>query len=76
MSEHKASIRWELVDGEFAKGRYSRRHTWTFDGGVDWEGTFVDTEAPNLLTDLPPAVLNFPDYVASGLNSASASHLS
>jgi hypothetical protein len=32
-----------------------------FDGGVDWEGTFVDEQAPNLLTDLPPAILNFPD---------------
>src|SRR5882762_5778643 len=40
-----------------------------FDGGVDWEGTFVDEHAPNLLTDLPAAVLNFPDYVASGLNA-------
>src|SRR6267143_579757 len=36
-----------------------------FDGGVDWEGTFVDEHAPNILTDLPPAILNFPDYVAS-----------
>ena len=42
-----------------------------FDGGVDWEGTFVDAGGPNLLTDLPPAVLNFPDYVASGYNAAS-----
>ncbi|HEV7477260.1 MAG TPA: 3-hydroxybutyrate oligomer hydrolase family protein, partial [Burkholderiales bacterium] len=42
-----------------------------FDGGVDWEGTFVDDAAPNILTDLPPAVLNFPDYRASGFNSAS-----
>jgi Tannase and feruloyl esterase/3HB-oligomer hydrolase (3HBOH) len=42
-----------------------------FDGGVDWEGTFVDEEAPNLLTDLPPAIQNFPDYVASGFNPAS-----
>jgi hypothetical protein len=39
-----------------------------FDGGVDWEGTFVDPHAPNLLTDLPAGVLNFPDYVASGHN--------
>jgi hypothetical protein len=39
-----------------------------FDGGVDWEGTFVDEGAPNLLTDLPAAVLNWPDYVASGMN--------
>ncbi len=37
-----------------------------FDGGVDWEGTFVDAGAPNLLTDLPAAVLNFADYAASG----------
>jgi hypothetical protein len=41
-----------------------------FDGGVDWEGTFVDPHAPNILTDLPPAVLNFPDYRASGFNAA------
>ncbi len=41
-----------------------------FDGGVDWEGTFVDEHAPNLLTDLPPAILNFPDYVTSGFNAA------
>jgi hypothetical protein len=42
-----------------------------FDGGVDWEGTFVDEHAPNLLTDLPAAVLNFPDYISSGLSSTS-----
>ena len=39
-----------------------------FDGGVDWEGTFVDEAPPNLLTDLPPAILNWPDYVASLYN--------
>jgi hypothetical protein len=39
-----------------------------FDGGVDWEGTFVDAHAPNLLTDLPAAVLNFADYAAAGLD--------
>jgi hypothetical protein len=42
-----------------------------FDGGVDWEGTYVDDESPNILTDLPPAILNFPDYVASGFNANS-----
>src|SRR3989441_5179390 len=44
-----------------------------FDGGVDWEGTFVDEHAPNILTDLPPAVLNYPDYRASGFNGSSTS---
>ncbi|HSB19898.1 MAG TPA: 3-hydroxybutyrate oligomer hydrolase family protein [Anaeromyxobacteraceae bacterium] len=48
-----------------------------FDGGVDWEGTFVDAGAPNLLTDLPAAVLNLPDYVASGddANSTAARNI-
>jgi hypothetical protein len=42
-----------------------------FDGGVDWEGTFVDPSGPNILIDLPPAIKNYPDYVASGFNPAS-----
>lgn len=48
-----------------------------FDGGVDWEGTFVDESGPNILTDLPPAILNFPDYVASGhdANSIAAQNI-
>src|SRR5215470_16119143 len=39
-----------------------------FDGGVDWEGTFVDPDGPNILIDLPPALHNMPDYIASGHN--------
>ncbi|HEX3340839.1 MAG TPA: 3-hydroxybutyrate oligomer hydrolase family protein [Pseudolabrys sp.] len=46
-----------------------------FDGGVDWEGTFVDEHAPNILTDLPPAILNFPDYMNSGFSAASTASL-
>jgi len=34
MSEHKAIIRWRRTNDEFIKGRYSREHTWTFDGGA------------------------------------------
>jgi alpha-beta hydrolase superfamily lysophospholipase len=37
-----------------------------FDGGVDWEGTFIDPNGPNILIDLPPAIANFPAYAASG----------
>jgi hypothetical protein len=48
-----------------------------FDGGVDWEGTYVDPVAPSLLSSLPPAILNFPDYVASGYsqNSTAAENI-
>jgi hypothetical protein len=42
-----------------------------FDGGVDWEGTYVDERDPNLLNDLPKAVLNWPDYLASGFSATS-----
>jgi len=48
-----------------------------FDGGVDWEGTFIDPRGPNILIDLPPAIKNFPDYVASGYdpNSQAAQNI-
>jgi len=34
MSEHKATIRWQRAGPDFLSGKYSREHTWTFDGGV------------------------------------------
>jgi organic hydroperoxide reductase OsmC/OhrA len=34
MATHKAIITWTRVDAEFLRGRYTREHTWTFDGGL------------------------------------------
>ena len=34
MSEHKATIRWECTSPTFLDGKYSREHTWSFDGGL------------------------------------------
>ena len=34
MGEHKAIIRWVRNGPDFLKGKYSREHTWTFDGGL------------------------------------------
>ena len=31
---HTATIRWSRTGPDFAKGNYSREHTWSFDGGV------------------------------------------
>ena len=47
MAEHKATVRWALpADGEaFLKGRFSREHTWTFDGGV----TIPASPAPSVV---------------------------
>lgn len=33
MSIHRATVEWRS-DGEYASGRYSRRHEWRFDGGA------------------------------------------
>lgn len=46
-----------------------------FDGGVEWAGTYVDPRGPNLLTDLPPAILNFPDYRAANFSPTSIAAL-
>jgi organic hydroperoxide reductase OsmC/OhrA len=34
MAHHKATILWSSATPDFMTGRYSREHTWTFDGGL------------------------------------------
>jgi organic hydroperoxide reductase OsmC/OhrA len=34
MHTHRATLHWTLTGPDFAKGQYSREHTWTFDGGI------------------------------------------
>jgi organic hydroperoxide reductase OsmC/OhrA len=34
MAEHKAIVSWKRTSPDFLNGKYSREHTWTFDGGV------------------------------------------
>ena len=34
MSEHRAMINWTRTSPDFLKGKYSREHTWRFDGGL------------------------------------------
>jgi organic hydroperoxide reductase OsmC/OhrA len=46
MSHHKALVRWQLAgDADFARGRYSREHTWSFDGGA----TVVASASPDVV---------------------------
>ena len=35
MADYVATIDWRFDGGDFAKGRYSRAHRWSFDGGVE-----------------------------------------
>jgi organic hydroperoxide reductase OsmC/OhrA len=41
-SEHRARVAWKAT-GEFARGKYSREHTWSFDGGQ----TVVASSSPS-----------------------------
>ncbi len=34
MSIHRATISWKRIGADFLSGRYSREHTWSFDGGL------------------------------------------
>ncbi len=48
MSEHRATIEWtgDASPADFAKGRYSREHRWTFDGGVVVDGSASPSVVP------------------------------
>jgi organic hydroperoxide reductase OsmC/OhrA len=46
MSEHKATIRWAHGDGDFLKGRYTREHTWSFDGGITVDASASPSAVP------------------------------
>jgi organic hydroperoxide reductase OsmC/OhrA len=48
MSEHRATIEWTAAVSpeEFRKGRYSRAHRWTFDGGLTVDGSSSPTVVP------------------------------
>lgn len=48
MSEYKATIKWRRTSPDFLKGKYSREHSWTFDGGV------------TVLASASPAVVSAP----------------
>jgi organic hydroperoxide reductase OsmC/OhrA len=34
MAQYRAIVEWQLSDGDFLAGRFSRAHTWVFDGGL------------------------------------------
>ncbi len=46
MSEHKAIIKWKCASPDFLKGKYSREHTWSFDGGITVAASSSPTVVP------------------------------
>src|ERR1044072_7236630 len=54
MSKHTASIAWQRSAGEdFLASRYSRAHTWTFDGGVTVRASSSPSVVPLPYSDAP-----------------------
>jgi len=39
MSEYRATIDWKMQGDDFVRGRFSRVHTWSFDGGLTVEAS-------------------------------------
>jgi len=46
MSEYKATVSWKRTSPDFLKGKYSREHTWSFDGGAQVEASSSPSVVP------------------------------
>ncbi len=46
MATHTATITWNRATPDFLNGRYSRDHTWTFDGGLTVPASAAPSVAP------------------------------
>jgi organic hydroperoxide reductase OsmC/OhrA len=66
MAEHKATISWTRTGSpeDFGKGKYSREHTWSFDGGVTVAGSASPSVVPAPWSN-PAAVDPEEAYVAA-----------
>ena len=63
MSQHKVTLKWERGSAEFSYQKYSRDHTWSFDGGH----TMTATAAPAYLGD--PTLVDPEEAFVASLSS-------
>jgi len=52
MSQHTALLQWRFTGGDFLRGKYSRDHTWTFDGGLTIPASPAPGNAPKAFMNL------------------------
>lgn len=55
MAEHTATIDWNQPSPDFLRGKYSREHSWAFDGGL----TILASPSPAVV----PAPWSNPDHI-------------
>ena len=70
MSEYTAKIEWQRGDQAFLDNRYSRGHSWTFDGGA-----VVEASASPHVVPLPMSVESGVDPEEAFVASLSSCHM-
>lgn len=70
MSEYKVSIEWERKGARFTDNKYSRGHTWRFDGGVE-----VPASSSPHVVALPQSVAAAVDPEEAFVASLSSCHM-
>jgi organic hydroperoxide reductase OsmC/OhrA len=70
MSQHTAVVAWDRQGATFTDNRYSRAHTWTFDGGV----TVAASSSPHVVP-VPLSRADAVDPEEAFVASLSACHL-
>jgi organic hydroperoxide reductase OsmC/OhrA len=68
--EYQARVHWERGDALFTDNRYSRGHTWHFDGGVE-----VPASCSPLVVRVPMAVAQAVDPEEAFIASLSSCHM-
>lgn len=70
MSEYKTTIRWDRQGAAFTDNRYSRGHTWGFDGGIE-----VPASSSPHVVPLPMSVAAAVDPEEAFVVSLSSCHM-
>jgi len=70
MGRYSATVTWELGDGDFTAGHYSRAHRWIFDGGI-----VVPASASPQIVPLPHAVEHAADPEEAFVAALSSCHM-
>jgi organic hydroperoxide reductase OsmC/OhrA len=66
----RTTVSWRRGEGDFARGRYSRKHIWRFDGGID-----VPASASPLVVPKPYAAEDAVDPEEAFVAALSSCHM-
>lgn len=67
MSEHTALIQWQSDTPDFLRGKYSRAHSWSFDGGVTVPASSAPSSVPVPMSN--PANVDPEEALVASLSS-------